>query len=62
MQEKESIMAVRCDLKITSLWITVMASLVVPNSYPRDGIFNPHLTPIEESNNVQTSLVSKGRA
>ena len=25
------------------------ASLVMPNSYPRDGIFNPHLTTIKDS-------------
>ena len=52
MQEKESIMAVRCKLKIPSLWITVWhhsASLVMPNSYPRDGIFNPHLTSMKDS-------------
>ena len=45
-------MAVWCKLKILSLWITVRhhaASLVMPNSYPRDGIFNPHLTTIKDS-------------
>ena len=39
MQEKDSIMAVRCELKIPSLGITVRhhsASLVMPNIYPRD--------------------------
>ena len=49
MQEKESIMVVRCELKIPSLGITVRhhsASLVMPNSYPRDGIFNLQLTTI----------------
>ena len=52
MQEKESIMVVRCELKIPSLEITVrhhLASLVMPNSYPRDGIFNSHLTIIKDS-------------
>ena len=52
MQEKESIMVFRCELKIPSLVITVRehsASLVVPNSYPRDGIFNLHLTTIKDS-------------
>ena len=27
------------------------ASLVMPNSYPRDGIFNPNLTTIKDSYN-----------
>ena len=40
MQEKESIMVVRCELKILSL--------MMPNSYPRDGIFNPHLRTIKD--------------
>ena len=46
MQEKESIMAVGCKLKILSLEITVwhhLASLLTANSYPGEGIFNPHL-------------------
>ena len=41
MQEKESIMVVRYDLKIPSFGIAVRyhsASLVMPNSYPRDGL------------------------
>ena len=45
-------MVVQCELKIPLLWITVQhhsASLVMPNSYPRDGIFNPHITTIKES-------------
>ena len=45
MQDKESII-------ILSLGITVRhnsAYLVMPNSYPRDLIFNPHLTTIKES-------------
>ena len=52
MQEKESVMVVQCELKIPTLGITVRhhsASLVMPNSYPRDGIFNPHLTTIKDS-------------
>ena len=42
MQEKESIMVVRNELKIPSLGMTVphhLASLVMPNSYPCDKIF-----------------------
>ena len=52
MQEKESIMVVRGDLKILSLGITVQhfsASLVMSHSYPRDGIFNPNYTAIKDS-------------
>ena len=52
MQEKESVTVVWCELKIPVLGITVrhhLASLVMPNSYPRDGIFNPHLTTIKVS-------------
>ena len=52
MQEKESKMVVRCELKIPSLGITVghhSASLVMPNSYPCDRIFNLHLTTIKDS-------------
>ena len=55
MQEKESIMVVRCELKISSLGITAphhLTSLVMPNSYPRDGTFNPHLTTIKDSYNL----------
>ena len=51
-------MVVRCELKIPSLGITVRhhsASLVMPNSYPRDGIFNPHLTTIKDSYNLYLS-------
>ena len=54
MREKESIMVVQCILKIRSLGVTVRhhsASLVMPNSCPRDGIFNPHLTTIKDSYN-----------
>ena len=52
MHEKESVIAVRCELKIPLLGITVRhhsANLVMPNSYPRDGIFNPHLTTMTDS-------------
>ena len=52
MQEKESSALVRCDWKILSPGITVWhhsASLLMPNSYPHDGIFNPHLTTITDS-------------
>ena len=47
MQEKESVMVVQFDLKITSLGITV--SLVMPNCYPRHGSFNPNITTIKDS-------------
>ena len=36
------------------------ASLVMPNSYARDGIFNPHLTTIEDSYIAITSLGEEG--
>ena len=45
-------MVLRCKLRIPSLGVTVRhhsASLVMPNSYPCDGIFNQHLTTIKES-------------
>ena len=51
MQEKESIMVDQCELNIPSLRITVqhhLASFRMPNSYPRDGIFNLHLTTIKD--------------
>ena len=51
-QEKEFVMVVQFELKISSLRIAVQhhsASLVMPNSYPRDEIFNPNLTTIEDS-------------
>ena len=44
-------MVVRYELKITSLGITVRhhsASLVMPNGYPRDRIFNTHFTTIKD--------------
>ena len=47
MQEKEFIMTVQCELKIPSLEITVRHHEA--NSYPRDGIFNPHLLTIKYS-------------
>ena len=55
LKEKESVMVVWCGLKIPSLGITVRhysGSLVMPNSYPRGGIFNPHLTTIKDSYNL----------
>ena len=54
MQEKESTMVVWCELKISSLRITVrhhLANLMLPTSYPLDGIFNPHLPTIKDSYN-----------
>ena len=41
MQENLSVMVVRWKLKIPSL--------DMPNSYPRDGIFNPHLKTIKDT-------------
>ena len=46
----------RCTLKIPSLGFTVRhhsASLVMPNSYPRGGIFNQHLIIIKDSYGLQ---------
>ena len=40
---EEEIVVVRCELKISSLWITVQhhsAGLLILNSYPHDGIVN----------------------
>ena len=48
-------MVVRCELKISSLGITVQphsASFVMPNSYPCDGIVNPNLTTIDDSHSL----------
>ena len=45
-------MVVQCELKILLLAITVRhhsASLMMPKSYPHDGIFNPYLTTIKDS-------------
>ena len=42
MQEEESIVVVRCRMKISSLGITVR-----PNSFPRDGSFNLHRASIK---------------
>ena len=45
-------MAVWCELKIPSLGITVRhlsASLMMPDSYPRDRIFSLYLTTIKDS-------------
>ena len=56
MHEKESIMVVYCELKIPSLRIIVRhhsASLAMPKSYPRNIIFNPHLTAIKDSNDKE---------
>ena len=61
MQEKETIMVVWRELKIPSLVITVLhhsASLVMPSSYPRDRIFNLHLTTSKDS--YITIMPSKG--
>ena len=47
MQEKDSIMDFGVNRKFRH-----SVSLVMPNSYPCDGIFNPHLTAIEDSYNL----------
>ena len=56
MQEKESIMAFRCELKISSLGKTVRhhsASIVIPNSYYLfDGTFLYGMTGSEDLANV----------
>ena len=55
MQENESLLVFLHELKILSFGITVRhhwASLVMPNSYSHDRIFNPHLTIIKDSYNL----------
>ena len=52
MQEIESLMVVRCKLKIPSFRITVRHHIIHVNCYPRDGIFNLHLTTIKDSYNL----------
>ena len=42
-------MVVRCKLKIPSLRISVRHHEAQPNSYPNDGIFNPHPTTLKDS-------------
>ena len=62
MKENESIMFLCCELKIPPLGITVRhhsTSLVMSNSYPRDEIFNPHLTTITDSYNPLLELCLK---
>ena len=57
MQGKESIMVMRCQLKIPSFEITVrhhFASLMMWNSYSHDGIFNLHLTTMKDSYILRT--------
>ena len=59
-QEKESVMVVWFELKTPWLRITVRhhsASLVMPNSYPREGSFNPNLTTIKDSCSLDISEV-----
>ena len=63
MQDKESVIVVRWELKIPSLGINVRhhsASLVMPNSYPRDGIFSPHLTTMKDSYNLTYPYPTRG--
>ena len=56
MQQNESVMDVDANWKFRH-----SGSLMMPNSYPRDGIFNQHLTTIKDSYNwllyERTSLV-----
>ena len=62
MQENEPILVDRCELKTVSLGITVRhhsASLVMPNSYPRDVIFNPHLTTIKDYYNPERLKIAE---
>ena len=64
MQEKETVMAVRFELRFPSLGIIVRqhsASLMMPNSYPRDGIFNLNLTTIKDLHNVDSSPQDRSR-
>ena len=59
MQEKESIMGARCRLKIPSLGITVRhhaTSLVMTNSYPRDG-FSIRIHNHKESHKIRLVLI-----
>ena len=41
----------------TSCMVLIISSLVMPNSYPRDGIFNPHPTTIKDSNNLLAPVI-----
>ena len=50
MQEKESIVVFWCKLKTPSLRLTVKI-VNCQDSYPRDGIFNTHLTTNKDSYN-----------
>ena len=55
IQEKKSIMGVRGRVKNPFLGITVRhqsASIVVPNSYPRNGFFSVHLALMKDSYNL----------
>ena len=58
MQEKESInngSSVRIENSVTRVTVRYhSASLVIPNSYPFDGIFNQHLTTIKDSYSPKT--------
>ena len=59
---KKTVMVVRCELKIPSLWITVRhhsASFVMPNSYHHHGIFNLHLTTIKGSYLLYGKIIQK---
>ena len=52
MQEKVSIMSMKCGQKNQSLGTTVRhhsASLMMPNSESRDGCFYPHLIPMKNT-------------
>ena len=60
MQDKESIMVDWSELKIRSIGIAGRhhsASLAMPNGYPRDRIFSPHLTIFKDSNTTKMNNV-----
>ena len=54
-QTKKNMIVVRCELKILSIRITTrQAWRWSHDSYPRDRMFNPHLTAIKDSYNKDT--------
>ena len=47
----------RGESSIYSMLLNVFeASLVMPNNYPRDGIFNQHLTTIKDSYSLERQI------
>ena len=58
-------MVVKCKLKVPSFRLTVWhhtVSLMIQNSYPREGIFNPRLATIKESSNLILGQVARSDA